>query len=406
MDGDQIPGNDGEALNINPLARRSGRAEGPRPKLVRWFLIVALLLAVLLGGLYQFNRFRAQAIATFFAHNKPPPAQVSAAAVTVENLPRFATGVGSLVAVHQVTVNPEVAGRVTKIFFEPGAMVQAGDPLVQLNDAPDRGDLANFEAQAQMAALSLRRNQSLRKSDFASQETVDQNQSQLDQARAQIMKTEAVIAQKLIRAPFSGRLGVRQVDLGQYLTAGAPIVSLTDLSTLYVNFTLPSPMRPQIAVGQAVDVTADAFPGRVFRAKVTTIEPQVSPDTRTMMVQATMTNPEGALLPGMFVNAAVVLPPQPDTVVVPETAVEYTLYGDSVYVIKNTGKDDAGRALLKAVRTPVKTGARWDGKVAILDGLKPGERVVAAGQVKLQNGAAVAVTGSPPPQPPATPTLN
>ena len=409
MDGDSMANIGTNALNAEPSLRERDEREGhatPRPKVARWLIIVGLLLVVLLGGLYGFNRFRSQAISNFFAHNKPPPAQISAATVVVQNLPRFAPGIGSLAAVHQVTINPEVAGRVTKIFFEPGSMVKAGDPLVQINDAPDRGDLANFEAQARMAQISLQRNQALRQRNFASQEVVDQNQSQADQARAQIMKTEAIIAQKLIRAPFSGQLGVRQIELGQYLTTGAPIVTLTDLSTLYVNFTLASHLRPEISVGQQVNVTADAFPGRVFTAKVTTIEPQISPDTRTMQVQATMTNPGNALLPGMFVNAAVVLPPRPDTMVVPETAVEYTLYGDSVFVIKDEGKDASGHPILKAVRTPVKTGTRWDGKVAILNGLKPGEKVVAAGQVKLQNGVQVAITGSPAPQPPKNPTLN
>jgi membrane fusion protein, multidrug efflux system len=408
MDGDQMAHAATEALSPKPVSRDSERegASAPRPQVVRWFLIVGLLLVVLLGGLYGFNRFRTQAISNFFAHNKPPPAQISAALVAVENLPRFAPGIGSLAAVHQVTINPEVAGRVTNILFEAGTMVKAGDPLVQLNDAPDHGDLANYEAQARLAQISLQRSQALRKSSFASQETVDQNQSQLDEARAEILKTEAIIAQKLIRAPFSGRLGIRQIDLGQYLTAGAPIVTLTDLSTLYVNFTLATDLRPEISVGQQVNVTADAFPGRVFHAKLTTIEPQVSPDTRTIEVQATMNNPDNALLPGMFVNAAIVLPPRPDTMVVPETAVEYTLYGDSVFVIKEDGKDANGRPILRAVRTAVKTGMRWDGKVAILDGLKPGERVVGAGQVKLQNGVQVAITGSPPPQPPTHPTLN
>ena len=409
MDGEQMANVGAEALTAKPVLRGSregDRSAAPRPKVVRWFVIVGVLLVVLLGGLYQFNRFRSQAISSFFAHNKPPPAQISAAEVTVQNLPRFAPGIGSLAAVHQVTINPEVAGRVTKIFFEPGTMVKAGDPLVQLNDAPDRGDLANYQAQAQLAQISLQRSQALHKNSFASQEVVDQNQAQLDEARAQIMKTEAIIAQKLIRVPFAGRLGMRQIEVGQYLTAGAPIVSLTDLSTLYINFTLASHLRPEISVGQQVDVTADAFPDRVFHAKVTTIEPQISPDTRTIQVQATMNNPESALLPGMFVNAAIVLPPRPDTMVVPETAVEYTLYGDSVFVIKNEGKDAGGHPILHAVRTPVKTGTRWDGKVAILDGLKPHERVVAAGQVKLQNGVQVAITGSPPPQPPSHPTLN
>jgi len=409
MDGDQVTNPGAEVLTPKPRFREAGDGKGsssPRPRVGRWLIIVGLLLLALLGGLYQFNRFRSQAIANFFAHNKPPPTQISAADVTVQTLPRFAPGVGSLAAVHQVTINPEVAGRVTKIFFEPGATVKAGDPLVQLNDAPDRGDLANFQAQVRLAQISLQRSQSLRKSNFASQETVDQNKTQLDQMNAQIQKTGAIIAQKLILAPFSGQLGVRQIELGQYLIAGAPIVTLTDLSTLYVNFTLASNLRPQISLGQQVNVTADAFPGRVFTAKITTIEPQVSADTRTMMVQATMNNPGNALLPGMFVDAAVVLPPRPDTLVVPETAVEYTLYGDSVYVIKDEGKDAQGHPILRAVRTPVKTGTRWDGKVAILNGLKTGERVAAAGQVKLQNGVQVAITGSPAPQPPKHPTLN
>src|SRR5262249_18556782 len=153
--------------------------------------------------------------------------------------------------------------------------------------------------------------------------------------------------------------------------------------------------------GQRVNVTADAFPGRAFKADVTTIEPQISANTRTMTIQATMPNPENGLLPGMFVNAAVVLPPQPDVMVLPETAVDYTLYGDSVYVIREDGRDANGRPKFKAVRTPVRTGARIGGKVAILEGLQPGERVIAAGQVKVQNGAQVAISDEPAPQPPA-----
>jgi multidrug efflux system membrane fusion protein len=165
-------------------------------------------------------------------------------------------------------------------------------------------------------------------------------------------------------------------------------------------------MRAQISVGQQVNVAADAYPGRIFAAQITTIEPQVSADTRTMMVQATMRNPENSLLPGMFVNAAIVLPPQPDMVVLPETAIDYTLYGDSVYVIREDGKDAAGRPILKAVRTPVKAGERIGGKVEILQGLEPGERVIAAGQVKVQNGARIAISESPEPQPPAALTRN
>jgi membrane fusion protein, multidrug efflux system len=406
MDGDGMAPADALIQDRALLDHNARRASTRRPKTVRWFVIVGLLLAVVLGGLYGFNRFREQAIAKYFASNKPPPAQISAVEVKSEAVPRFATGIGSVAAVHQVTINPEVGGRVTKIFFEAGATVKVGDPLVQLNDAPERGDLANFEAQARWAETTLQRSSELAKNQYEARETVDQKRSQLDQARAQISKTQALIAQKLIRAPFSGQLGTRQIEVGQYLTPGARIATLTDLSTLYVNFTLPSQMRAQISVGQRVNVTADAFPDRTFSAEITTIEPQISADTRTMAVQAMMPNPENALLPGMFVNAAVVLPPQPDVMVLPETAVEYTLYGDSVYVIREDGKEAKGDSILKAVRTPIKTGARWGNNVAILDGLKPGDRVVAAGQVKVQNGAQVAISNSSAPQPPPALTRN
>jgi len=383
-----------------------GRATTRKARTFRWLLIVGLLLAVVLGGLYGFNRLREQGMAAYFANNKPPPAQISAAEVKTEAVPRFATGIGSVAAIHQVTINPEVGGRVTKIFFEPGASVKAGDPLVQLNDGPERGDLASYEAQARWAQTTLERSNQLAQREFAARETVDQKQSQLDQARAMIIKTEALIAQKLIRAPFSGQLGTRQVEVGQYLNPGAAIVTLTDLSTLYVNFTLPSQMRAQISVGQRVNVTADAFAGRTFDAEITTVEPQISANTRTMTIQATMPNPQNDLLPGMFINAAVVLPPQPDVMVLPETAVDYTLYGDSVYVIREDGNDANGRPKFKAVRTPVKTGGRVGGKVAILRGLEPGDRVIAAGQVKVQNGAPVAISDEPAPQPPASLTRN
>jgi multidrug efflux system membrane fusion protein len=381
-------------------AERVSRPLPSRAKRIRWFIIVAILMALVLGALYGFNAYRNKMIASFFTAYKPPPAEISAVVATSEEVPHFASGIGSLAAVHQVTVTPEVGGRVTELDFESGAKVKAGDKIIQINDTPDQGDLANYEAQKRWAGVQLARAQSLAARQYGPLTDVDQWQSNLDQANAQIAKTKAIIAQKAVRAPFGGRLGVRQVDLGQYLNPGAPVVTLTDLSTLYVNFTLPSQMAPQIAVGQKVDVTADAFPGRKFTAKVTTVEPQISANTRTINIQATMPNPDEALMPGMFINAAVVLPNQPPAVVLPETAVDYTLYGDSVYVIRPEGQGSDGKPVLKAHRTPVKTGLRWDNKVAVLEGLKPGDEVVAAGQIKVQDGAAVAVTGNPPPQPP------
>jgi multidrug efflux system membrane fusion protein len=409
MDGDRSTELASEALSPERRLRArvdAGRPVAPPPRTLRWLAIMGLFVALVLGGLYGFDRFRAHAIANFFAHNGPPPAAVSVVAARTGAAPRFARGIGSLAAVREVTIAPELAGRVTQIFFHAGSMVRAGDPLVQLDDGPERGDLANFEAQQRLARITLARAKRLASRQFMAQQTVDQYQSQLDQAIAGIQRTEAIIAQKLIRAPFAGQLGIRRIDLGQYLNPGAAIVTLTDLSTLYVNFTLPSQMRTQISPGQTVDVTADAFPGRVFTAKITTIEPQLDADTRTIEVQASLPNPDHALLPGMFVDAAVVLPPQENVVVLPETAVDYTLYGDSVYVIRAHGKNAAGRPIFEAVRRPVKTGAHWAGLVAVLSGVKPGERVVAAGQIKLHDGAAVAISSLPAPRPPAHPTLH
>jgi membrane fusion protein, multidrug efflux system len=369
---------------------------------VLWFVIVGTLLGVLVGGLVWFNYFRGQMIKQFFANNKPPPVAVSAAEAKSEVVPNLLTAVGGLAAVHQVDVSADVNGRVTEIKFEPGTHVEAGTPLVQLFDAAEQGDLASFKAQATVAQLSLDRAKQLASRQFGPQATVDQAQAAYDQAMAGIAKTEALISQKLVRAPFSGDLGVRKVEVGQYLTAGTAIVSLTDLSELWANFTVTEKDSGNLKVGQPVRLKVDAYPGRTFDAKITTIEPQISTDTRNIRVQATISNPEKILKPGMFVTTTVVLPDKPAVVTVPETAVDYTLYGDSVFVITEKKEAD-GKTSLSAVRTFVQTGSRVEGRVEIVKGVKPGDKVVAVGQLKLQSGAAVSISTDPAPQIPAQP---
>jgi multidrug efflux system membrane fusion protein len=205
-----------------------------------------------------------------------------------------------------------------------------------------------------------------------------------------------------VKAPFDGELGMRQAEVGQYLTAGTKIVSLTDLSELYANFTIPEKDSAQLKVGEVVRVTVDAYPGRTFEGTITTIEPQVAADTRNIRVQATIQNPDRVLKPGMFATTTVVLPDKPPVVTVPETAVDYTLYGDSVFLITEKKTDD-GKTSLTAVRTFVQTGSRLGGRAEILKGLTPGDRVVAVGQQKLQSGAAVVISTDPAPQIPAQP---
>jgi multidrug efflux system membrane fusion protein len=394
-------------MNIVTEANISGRAitEKPRARPVRmvlWFIIVGLLLALLVGGLVWFNYFRGQMIAQFFANNKPPPSSVSIAEAKSEVIPNLLTAVGGLAAVHQVDVTSDVSGRITDIMFAPGATVKAGNPLVQLFDAPDRADLANFKAQATVAQLSLDRAKQLASRQFGPQATVDSAQAAYDQAQAGIAKTEAIISQKLVRAPFDGELGVRHVEVGQFLTAGTQIVTLTDLSTLYANLTVTEKDSAALKVGQTVRILVDAYPGRTFEGKITAIEPQIATDTRNIRVQATLDNPDHILKPGMFATTTVVLPDKPAVVTIPETAVDYTLYGDSVFLITEKKADD-GKTSLTAVRTFVRSGNRIGGRAEILSGLKPGDRVVAVGQLKLQSGAAVAISPDAPPPIPANP---
>ena len=394
-------------MNIVNESHISGEPITEKPakrpvNMVRWFIIVGLALTVLVGGLVYFEYFRGKMIAQFFANNRPPPVTVSVAEAKSEVVPNLLTAVGELAAVHQVNVTSDVSGRITEILFTPGATVKASTPLVQLFDAPEQGDLASFKAQATVAQLSLDRAKQLASRQFGPQATVDTAQAAFDQAQAGIAKTEAIISQKLVRAPFDGELGVRKVEVGQYLTAGSQIVSLTDLSMLYANFTVTEKDSAALQVGHTVRIKVDAYPGRDFEGKITTIEPQVATDTRNIRVQATIANPEHILKPGMFATTTVVLPDKPPVITVPETAVDYTLYGDSVYLITEKKGDD-GKSSLTAVRTFVQTGNRIGGRTEIIKGVKPGDRVVAVGQLKLQSGAAVAISTDPTPEIPAKP---
>jgi membrane fusion protein, multidrug efflux system len=394
-------------MNIVTKARISGRAIGEKPharpvRMTRWFIIVGLFLAVLVGGLVGFNAFRTKMITQFFATNRPPPATVTVAEAKSEVIPNLLTAVGELAAVHQVNVTSDVSGRITEILFTAGSTVKAATPLVQLFDGPEQGDLASFKAQATVSQLSLDRAKQLAARQFGPQTTVEQAQAAYDQANAGIAKTQAIISQKLVRAPFDGELGVRHVEVGQFLTAGTQIVSLTDLSELYANFTVTEKDSGNLKVGQTVRVLVDAYPGRTFEGTITAIEPQISSDTRNIRVQATIANPDHILKPGMFATTTVVLPDKPPVVTVPETAVDYTLYGDSVFLITEKKEDD-GKTSLTSVRTFVRTGNRVNGRAEILSGLKPGDRVVAVGQLKLQSGAAVAISTDPAPPIPANP---
>jgi multidrug efflux system membrane fusion protein len=362
-------------------------------------VIVLVLLA--LGGLYLFQQRREQAVKAALASQARPPIPVEAIAAEKTDVPRRLEGIGSLYAIDQVTIAPQVPGQVSQIYFESGDTVEKGARLVQLNDAIERADLASFNAQAKLAASTLSRTASLAARDFAAQQTVDQNQSALDQANAGIARAQAVIDQKIITAPFGGVLGIRQIDPGQYVSAGATIVSLTDLDRLQVDFTLPEQQRWQILVGQDLEIRTDAYPDRVFKATLNAIEPQINQDTRTVDVQGRLDNKDRQLTPGMFVRVSVILPPVKDAIVVPQTAIDASLYGDSVYRLK---PGNEGRYTVE--QAAVTTGVRFGDKVEVRTGLKEGDMVVTSGQVRIDPGAEVTIAKGSLLKTPATPPLN
>lgn len=316
----------------------------------------------------------------------PPPLPVAAQAVDYRSVPDELQAVGSLRAVREVTLAAETAGRVTAIRFEAGDHVRQGAPIVTLFDAPERADLAAAQAKAVFARVQLQRSKGLAPSGAEPRELLQQRQAEYDQAVAGVRQIEARLIQKAVRTPFAGQIGIRQIDLGQYLNPGDAIATLTALDSLFVNFTLPQSNLSRLRVGATVVVTSDAWPDRRFTARITAIEPVVGGDTRNLSLQATLANPDQGLRPGMYVTAHVVLPSR-NALVVPATAIQTSASGDSVVVVRGPDARRAG----KAEFIPVQTGRRIGDDVVVNSGLKPGDVVVTAGQLRIQPDAAVKV---------------
>ena len=363
-----------------------------------WFLVVLVICVLLLGGFWGFEQFKQKMIGEYFASMTQPPTSVEVYKAATQAMPRRLESIGTLTAVHQVIVSPEIAGRVTAIKFESGADVKAGDVLVQLDDATERADLATYQAQARLATVNLARQQKLAANQFSTKASIDELKSELDQANAGIMKSQATIQYKALKAPFDGKLGIRQINLGEYLSAGTAMVTLTDLDNLYVDFSLPEQAVAQLVIGQVVEIRVDAFPKRMFPAVLETIDPQVDPNMRAVKLRASLANPDHILQPGMYGRVAVVLPSEPNVVTIPDTAIDYTVYGDSVFVLREGKEKDPndqkgdGKVQYTVEQVFVTAGARNAGKVGIAKGVNPGEFVVVGGQLKLHNGAAVTIS--------------
>jgi membrane fusion protein (multidrug efflux system) len=320
-----------------------------------------------------------------------PPTTVTATPAVEQNWENSLTATGSLAAVQGVTVAAEMAGKIEKIAFEPGASVKAGDLLVQLDTSTEVAQLRAAEATAALGKANLQRAHNLRESNTNSPAELDAADAQAKQAAAQADTIRAVIAKKTIRAPFAGRLGLRLVNLGQILREGDAITTLQTLNPIYVNFSLPQQRLAQLTVGTAVRVVTDAAPGQTFEGKITAINPEIDTATRNVRVQATIPNGEEKLRGGMFANVDVVLTSQTKALAIPVTAILYAPYGDSVFVIEEKKDEKTGKVAQVLRQQFVRVeGVRGD-FVNIVDGLKPGEKVVTSGVFKLRPGMPVVV---------------
>jgi len=347
--------------------------------------VAALLLAALLGGVYGWRQERRAAAAISYPSHA---IAVVAQAVVPETLPQSLEAIGSLQSVQEVMLSAEVSGRIVSLTFEAGVTVAAGAPLVQLYDAPERADRAAAAARLQLAQVQYKRAQALSATGADSRARLDQAEAELAQARAAVDQLDSRIAQKLIKAPFPGQIGLRRVNLGQYVNAGDPVATLTNLDQLYANFTLPQQEFSRLRVGGMVAISADPFPGRTFKARINAIEPKVGEGTRNITVQAIIDNPDHRLQPGMYVTAHVELPTRAHAIVVPITAIMTSASGDTVMVVQGPEARTGGKAGL----VPVVTGQRIGDRIVVEQGLKDGDVIVTRGQLRVQPGAAVTVT--------------
>jgi membrane fusion protein, multidrug efflux system len=358
------------------------------------FLVALALLAALTGGLayFQFvikpNLVRGFITAAF----APKPTAVTAEAARVEKWPPELTAIGTLRAYQGVIIAPQAAGVVTAKHFESGDDVEVGAPLINIDDSVEQADLANGLAQLKNAEATLVRQKTLVVQGNTPQSTVDAAIATRDSAAATVERTRAVIAQKAIKAPFAGRLGLRNVDIGQYVAVGTSLVTLQQLDPIYADFPVPEEALRSLAAGQSVSMTVDAIPGRSFEGKIEAIDARVSAESRNVTARAVFANPDRKLLPGMFANLTVTTGQPASVLTIPRTAIVYSLYGDNVFVVaaapharEQGGVSDKGGASgLIVERRFVRVGAARGERIAIKDGLRPGERVVTAGQIKLQ----------------------
>jgi membrane fusion protein (multidrug efflux system) len=357
-------------------------------------IIMLIITGAIMGGVVAFQGFKNTMIAKGIKGSSNPPQTVSTVVARESTWQPTVEALGSFSASQQASLSAEVSGLVTSIQFNSGQQVHAGQTLVELNPAPLKAQLAQLEAQSALAELNLKRDEAQLKVQAISQAAVDTDMATLKGAQAQVAAQKALIAQKTISAPFPGQLGIRQVNLGQYLAPGAPVVTLQKLDPMDIDFTVPQSQIDLVRVGMEAQVETSSVPGQTFTGRVTAIEPQLDTATRNLKVRARLANPNNILLPGVFATVRLTQGQPAQYVTLPNAAVTYNPYGATVFIVSDQGKGADGKPNLTVKQRFITTGATRGDQVAIVKGVRAGETVVTAGQLKLHNGASVIVNNS------------
>lgn len=332
----------------------------------------------------------------YYKFMMPPPPSVNVSAMQAEYQPwqPLIKASGSLRAVQGINVASEIAGIVRRIHFVPGASVNENDLLIELNADAEIGQLHSLEAIAALAKITYARDKLQFKANAVSQSTLDADEADLNNKEAQIASQAAIVAKKTIRAPFAGRLGVSLVNTGQYVNPGDNLVTLQAVDPVYVDFFLPQKMLSRVSTGLTVSFVTDSYPNHPFTGKITTVNPIVDLKTRNVQVEATLSNAELKLLPGMFGTVEVGTGEPQRFITLPQTAITFNPYGEIIYIAKETGKDKKGNATYTAMQAFVKTGETRGDQIAILEGLKGGDWVVTSGQLKIKNGTPIVINNT------------
>lgn len=375
-----------------------------KKKMIWGMFIMLIIVALIFGGIFGYKAFQEHTIKKAMKAQKAPPVTVTTSKAAYETWQPELRAVGSLRAVHGVDVTSEIAGLVRTVSFKPGEEVRAGRLLVELNADADRGQLRALEAAEELAQIVYERDKKQFAVQAVSRATIDADAADLKAKRAQVVQQTAIVEKKTIRAPFAGRLGVSNVNPGQYMNPGDRIVTLQALATIYVDFYLPQQDLSQISLGRPVMATTDTYPGRTFHGRVTTINPKVDPETRNVLVEATFANPRHELLPGMYASVVVHTSARKTYLTLPQTAVTFNPYGTTLFLVEEIKQKTDVNLLPTVKQVFVTAGPTRGDQVAILKGIKEGDLVVTSGQFKLKSGSSVIINNKIQPKNDATPT--